>query len=265
MKVFRILIMVTLVLVVLMAGAPAMAAQEEKSVNDVSLEHKRSVFIQYPEDLNQALTKSVNAAPTALAENNKWAVVFGDNGYGNENIAGDNNARLMASTLKSVYGFNSSNIRLLVNNKFTAQSVSQSLEWLRQNTDSNSSVFLFYSGHGSPMAVLHMNTWYLNNEFSTIKYGKLCMVFEACFSGSMCDPLAGTNRVIIGSTLPDVYGTTNSSWSGFSKCFIEEGMKDALADINNDGFVSTEEAFNYMCTRTAHGTISDNYPGELVP
>ena len=33
------------------------------------------------------------AAPALTV--NKWAVVWGDNGYGNMNICGDNNARLM--------------------------------------------------------------------------------------------------------------------------------------------------------------------------
>lgn len=190
---------------------------------------------------------------------NKWAIVIGTKGYPGENIAGDNNARLMVRVLKSVYGFESGKIKVLLNEEWSYPNLEVELEWLRANTDESSSVFFFYSGHG------YVDPVTLNFNFSTIKYAKLAIVQEGCFSGDCCVPLAAPNRVIIGSTKPGQAGTSLPSKSGFGELFINKGMKQGLGDVDGDGLVSVQDAFNYYTNITHDGTMSDSYPVPLVP
>ena len=62
-----------------------------------------------------ALPSHVSAQVSLLdtSSMNKWAVVFGTKGNQAEPIAGDNNARAMASILKTVYGFPSDHVLLI--------------------------------------------------------------------------------------------------------------------------------------------------------
>ena len=206
---------------------------------------------------------------------NKWALVLGKKGTRNEPIAGDNNARDMAAVLKSIYGFDSANIRMLLNNKFTRDSELAGIQWLIDNADAQSSVFFFYSGHGGHSGAIgtggygvidYLRSIDLANLLVPLKYERLALVFECCFSGNMVADLAGPNRVVAASTRVDELGVSSSQSSPFSRTFIDEGMKQGLADTDGDGKVSVEEALAYYAKRTGEGgTLSDNYPNGLIP
>ena len=195
--------------------------------------------------------------PHAIALSvNKWAVVWGDNGYGNLNICGDNNARLMVQALKSIYGFPASNIILLTGNGLTPQSAAGSLVWLQEHTDDASSVFYFYSGHGTYFAPETYVAY-----FNPMHYAKLVLIFEGCNSGDVVQPLAGINRVVIASAVG--VSVTKPNSSTFGDLFIKKAILKGLGDFNRDGEVSMEEAFQYYPNYAP--LISDGYLGELVP
>ena len=181
----------------------------------------------------------IMAIPHATALTvNKWAVVWGDNGYGNMNICGDNNARLMVQALKSIYGFPASNIILLTGKNLNSTAACGSLAWLQQHTDNASSVFFFYSGHG---------TYFLPQTyvpyFNQTAHAKLTLIFEGCGSGDVIVPLAGTNRVVIASAVG--VSSTTAHDSTFGEMFIRQAILKGMADYDHDGIVSMEEAFRY--------------------
>lgn len=198
---------------------------------------------------------------------NKWAVIWGSSGYQGEQICGDNNARTMANLLKQKYGYSSDNICVLIGNKLNYESELASLEWLRENTDDDSSIILFYSGHGSQNGFASFSHYYLNYLFQNIKYGRLCMVIECCYSGNACEPLSGENRLIIASTKVGSTGGTSSHGSLFRHFFLNEAIKQGLADYNLGGWVSMQEAFNYYYAKDPYrnGTMSDGYGQEFIP
>jgi hypothetical protein len=202
-----------------------------------------------------------------MANSNKYALVWGSKGYKGDQIAGDNNARLMAHLLINTYGFNSGNVRVLINNKLTMENMLEDLLWLRQKADENSSVFLFYSGHGGMNSVGKFTHYSLNQQFQDIKYEKLCMVFECCYSGNACEPLSGPNRLIIASTKVNSTGQTTAHGSIFGYLFLDQAIKKGLGDSNHDGRVSMQEAFYYYYDKDPYlyGTISDNYGQEFFP
>jgi hypothetical protein len=216
-------------------------------------------------------SRVARAAPRPVL--NKWALVCGVNGTAEQPVDGDGSARLMASALKSVYGF--SNIKLLTNREANQAGILSGLAWLRANADANSSVYVFYSGHGSQgWAGLMYDQW--ATELSTIPHERMGVVFEACYAGNgpgIVGP-ALTNAVVIGSTLPGEVGVSRSRLSAFAEDFIDEGMRQGLADQpyswngtpvgNGDGLVSLQEAARYTDTRTFDTTTYDGYP-ELVP
>ena len=203
------------------------------------------------------ITQSVSA------QDNKYAVIWGSGGFKGEQICGDNNARLMAHLLVHEYGY--SNIKILINKRFTYANAVESLDWLRQNTDENSTIVLFYSGHGTMNGVGMFSHYYLNYLFHDIKYGRLCMILECCYSGNAVESLSGENRLIIGSTKINQTGQTSASGSIFGYYFLKEAIKGGLADLNGDG-VSMQEAFYYYYNKNPYlfGTISDN-TGEFIP
>ena len=207
------------------------------------------------------------AAPTTPLD--KWALVVGIKGDSSQPIAGDGNARLMASALKTVYGFSSSRVLLLTNREGDHAGILAGLAWLRANTTASSSVYVFYSGHGSPNgAGLAYSEW--TSELATIAHARMGVVIEACYSGNgpaIIGPVL-TDAVVIGSTLPGDVGVTRSQRSPFADDFIDEAMRQGLGDVipngNGDGRVSLQEAFSWLNKRTFDGTIYDSFPN-LVP
>ena len=211
------------------------------------------------------------------AASNKWAIVIG-NSAGDNSLGADNDAREMANVLKSKYGFASSNIMLLLNQKATKANVVSAISWLKGNIDASSSVVFFFSGHGSyggdiaPIDETDNRDEYIwladqgvrDDELRTlldIQPAKFLLCFQACYSGGMIPDLSGANRVVITSAKEDTVSVDYGRNSLFGYLFIDRAIKHGYGDANVDGVVSMEEASN--CTNL--GLMSDNYEGELIP
>jgi hypothetical protein len=93
----------------------------------------------------------------------------------------------------------------------------------------------------------------LTAMLTNLKYDRMVIVMEQCFSGGLISDIAGNNRIIISAA-----GEFEPSWSMASKtydefsyyftCAINGADPNGTAvdaDINNDGEVSMVEAFNY--------------------
>ena len=115
----------------------------------------------------------------------------------------------------------------------------------------------------------------MDNKFDEISARGLCLIFDSCLSGSFVDNVnnfifypiqekkilqrfvtegvEGQNRVVIMGTMPNGIGL---HWIDYDKdgkivdeisptSIISEGIVDGY-DLNNDGFTSAEEIFNYL-------------------
>jgi hypothetical protein len=93
----------------------------------------------------------------------------------------------------------------------------------------------------------------LTTMLSKLKYGRMVIVMEQCFSGGLIPDMAGNNRIIMTAA-----GEYEPSWSMPSKTYDEFSYyftcaingadpngNPVDADVNNDGEVSMVEAFNY--------------------
>lgn len=89
-----------------------------------------------------------SAAPLAGGE---WAVIIGIADYqGSDSDLWhpDEDAKDMYSELTRQQGYRKANIKLLTNNKATAQAISNAITWLVTNEKAGDEVVFFYSGHG---------------------------------------------------------------------------------------------------------------------
>ncbi len=106
----------------------------------------------------------------------------------------------------------------------------------------------------------------LTPMFEAIKTEKLVIIFESCYSGGMidgCYDIKKTGRIIITST--NVNETSYSYSLFFSKNgyllihYLIKGL-EGKADKNNDGYVSVEEAYEYVKIYTIkRSTIFANF------
>jgi hypothetical protein len=229
---------------------------------------------------------------------NKWAVVVGIADYeGSEYDLWhtDEDAKEMASALIENYGFDSGNIKLLLNRKATYRAIVSAIDWLIKNEDAESTVVFFFSGHG--FRAVDSESWdsdtesdgqdegivsydfyglpdgFLQQKLSTLDSQKIALCFGSCHSGGMFDDasdLQGANRVVASACRADEYAWDylllgNTLWG---KYFVDEGLLQGLADTQGDD--SIEEAHAYAYSEVigersdSHPQMNDQYLGELI-
>jgi len=85
---------------------------------------------------------------------NAYAVVIGIESYQAKPTGGvfsAHDAKIMAEYLKTMIGVPSENVILLTNEYATKSDLEKYFErWLANNVESDSRVFIYYSGHGAP-------------------------------------------------------------------------------------------------------------------
>ncbi|PKP68132.1 MAG: hypothetical protein CVT83_06525, partial [Alphaproteobacteria bacterium HGW-Alphaproteobacteria-5] len=105
------------------------------------------------EPCNEGKSSKEGAGITS-PESNKWAVLVGMSDYPPEGAGGSDlsdchiDIELCRQYLTSC-GFKEDGIKIFLNSSATVQNVTDALEWLVDNADKDSTVFFYYSGHGS--------------------------------------------------------------------------------------------------------------------
>jgi hypothetical protein len=202
---------------------------------------------------------------------NKCAVVIGVSRTSwspRENLGADNDARLMAQVLKSIYNFPIKQIKLLLNEEATRAKIIEAIKWLKVNENAESTVVFFFSGHGGGGGgnsyIFGYDMWLSDSElktlFSDLKSTKVFLCIQACFSGGFIPDLCGAGRIVVSSTSADSVVADGKLYSVFGSLFINQAIKHKLGDANHDGVVSVEEAFYYK----GMGQICDGYEGEMI-
>lgn len=235
------------------------------------------------------------ATPAMATESEKRAVIIGvDDGLGDGPY---NDAYAVKYALMEIYGWNESDIRVMTDdldetdpNYPNRTNVLFNLEWLAGATDS---AVLYYSGHGTNGVVDPDDDGEVLDEGIVLTDGILWdgeiadklagmttpawIMFDTCKAGGYDDVgVTSENRVITLSSnegqlswqreFPEgVYGV-------FTYFMVYKGILSELAeDINEDGWTSIEEAFEYaknnMVRQDKRQKIQmiDTYDGELVP
>jgi len=224
----------------------------------------------------------------------KLALLVGDNYPGTSAqlnyCVNDTDDVYQALTTK--YGFPAANITYLKDQQCTDANIKAAIQWLIANSDANSTVVFYYSGHGSK-STTDVDGDGIRTDYSIVPYDltriwdaqlaalfrplasqHAWLAFDSCYSGGLA--VAGTT----GPGRVDTFACTAKEYSYessttqhgyFTYFMVHLGMLQNKADANADGIVTVEEAFNYTSanigtlTKKQHPVMDDQVPGDLNP
>jgi hypothetical protein len=245
-----------------------------------------------------------NAPQVSLpAQKNRFAVLIGIEQYRQQLPKvefASHDAQIMREYLVKTLGYPEENVVTLLNQNATKTDIEKYIErWLPNHVDKNSSVFVFYSGHGAPNAktnesylvpydgdptFLEVTGYSLKRLYEQL--GQLVseenfVVLDSCFSGSggrsvvakgtrpiviMTESpalLSGKTVVLSASAGNQVSNTYSPMGHGLLTYFFLKGLRGE-ADKNQDKIIDVQELFAYI-KPSVEGTARREYNNEQTP
>nr|MBI3614138.1 caspase family protein [Nitrospirota bacterium] len=237
---------------------------------------------------------------------NAYAVVVGIEGY-RENLPkadfAAHDAKLMGEYLIKVLGYPEENVVVRLNEKATRTDLEKYVEsWLVNHVEKDSSVFIYFSGHGAPdpktsnaylvpydgdPAFIDKTGYPLKRLYEYL--GKLpakevVVVLDSCFSGtggrsviaegtrpmllSIENPVltGGRTVVLAASSGSQVSSAYKEKGHGLLTYFVLKGLRGE-ADQNKDGNIDLSELFEYakpQIERTARREFNNEQTPQLL-
>lgn len=225
----------------------------------------------------------------------KYAIIIGIADYkGTVNDLNycDDDAQDFNNVLLNKYDWAKNQITLLINGEATKTAILEAIDDVTKKAKENDEVIFFYSGHGGNSnqdidydeekrdeCIVPWEDSFdsliwdgeLKEAFEDCLSKRIMFYFDCCYSGGMTD-LAGEGRLICMACRENQLSVETSPWEiwengQFTYYFVEEGMSTDKADVNNDGMVTFEEAFDYAkanCLRQTP-TANDNFTYDMLP
>ena len=196
----------------------------------------------------------------------------------------DDDAIGMYNLLLNSSNWKEENIRLMLNENATKDKIKDNItDWLGNVADENDIVLIYYASHGWKIKLSQrrlgnaciftynhtqgsgLETKITDKEFDSyvdkIKSKHIAIIFGSCYSGRML-ALRQKGRVILapgGRFLFCGVDEDDNLGGGIFTHFVKQGLK-GVADLNNDGWVTAEEAFRYAKLPTIHFSIWKQFP-----
>jgi uncharacterized caspase-like protein len=234
---------------------------------------------------------------------NAYAIVIGIEQY-REKLPkadfADRDAKLVGEYLTSVMGYPEENVVVRTNDKAARTDLEKYFEhWLPNNIETDSPVFIYYSGHGAPnpktgdayLVPYDGDPTFVDSTSYPLKrlYAALdklptkdiTVVLDSCFSGaggrsviakgmrpmviSMENPLVTSDKtmVLAASSGEQVSSTYDDKGHGLLTYFFLKGLQGE-ADLNKDGTVNVAELFEYVKPRVQK-VARKQYNNEQTP
>jgi len=237
--------------------------------------------------LVSAISSSVNRVPalSSLKKKHAYAVVIGIEQY-REKLPkadyADRDAKLVGEYLTKVMGYPEENVIVQVNERATGRDLEKYFEsWLPNNVEKDGSVFVYYSGHGSPSAksgdaylvpydgdpaFLETTGYPLKRLYAALEKlpaGEVTVVLDSCFSGAggrsviaqglrpmglsvqKAMKASGKTIVLSASSGEQVSSTYMDQGHGLMTYFFLKGLQGE-GDTNHDGVIELAELFEYV-------------------
>ncbi len=205
-----------------------------------------------------------SAAPSGDAK--KAAVIIGIGEYQGRTKSlpgGAGDAAIIRETLLA-NGWDEANIKMLVNEAATAAAIREATQWLvDQSADDSFSVFT-YTGHVKQKTGDEDGDGEANDEFlwphdnDFISDGELATSLKAlqgdawisiagCESAGFDDGLSSPRRLFTGASQETEKGYERPDWqmSVFHGLMVDQGLSQGQGDVDGNGSVSIQEAFNH--------------------
>jgi len=251
-----------------------------------------------------AQKRGIGLAPTGRHDlsnfyDHSYALVVGINNY--ENVErlkyATNDAKSVASMLRSNFGFDPGNITILLDNNADRESIMRAFDQLRRNAKKDDRVFVFFAGHGVTIPLpdgrqkgyilpsdadtrdlftTAISTDQLNEISQAIAAKHLFFVMDACYGGlifsraAMVSPSAEDYMKIMATRMArkaltaggqdqTVVDTGPGGHSVFTYYLIN-GLTTGAADLNGDGIITSSELDAYISPRVTAETNSSQTP-----
>ncbi|BFU94108.1 MAG: exported protein of unknown function [Nitrospira sp.] len=209
-------------------------------------------------------------------------------------------AYIMREYLTKTLGYPDENVVLVVNERAAKSDLEKYIErWLPNRVEKDSSVLIYYSGHGAPNPTTQEGflvpydgdptfleiTGYplkrLYEQLAKLPAREILVVLDSCFSGSggrsviakgarplvisMENPvLAGDKLVVMtASSASQISSTYDQKNHGLFTYFFLKGLQGA-ADANKDGAIDLDELYGYVKPQVA-GVARREFNNDQVP
>lgn len=274
-----------------MATVLSFAAPMTSADQGIHLSSSRMLASTNP--IAQHYPKQWAATQGSSPDSRHWALIIGITEYQSptRNTVGGAHDALELQRFLLSQGWRSDHILVIRDKRATKKNVVAGLAWLRNKARVNSTVVFGYAGHEMPFSTssdgdneardvaLHLtdNRYLLDGDLGkklgAVRYKKMWIHFATCRAQGFSDK--GTikpNRVVTySSTVGQLsYEDPAVGQSVFGNYAVTEGMRAGLADANDDGQVSVEEAFLYANPRVKertdnrqHPRLVDKFPGQM--
>ena len=240
------------------------------------------------------VTQAATGVQGANVSGNKYAIIVGISDYpgaANDLEYCDDDANDMSNALTGLYGYNSSNIHLLIDVDATFTAIRDAINATKSQAVAGDEVVFFFSGHGTngrandgdmektdEAIVAHNRSnlvaiWdgQLKDWFAGFKTQRIIFIFDSCLAGGMTD-LKADGRVINMACSESGLSYEDGSWQNgqFTYYFVDQGMLAGEADTYDNiagiADVTIEEAFDYAKAdcRMQKPTISDSFSNDLL-
>jgi|GEM_PF-2093840 len=182
-----------------------------------------------------------------------WAVIIEMNdfpeGYGDINISFLNTKRLVDALIE--LGWSDDQIHRW-NEPVTRENLSTMLNWLDDRAERDDIALLYIFTHGSWISkVLSWNEW-VPDRLDGMKARSKMIIVDSCNSGAFISPFTDSSR---GGVYLSACSAGQVSWAGLEEeglpilgsvwtYYFVNALTSPIADVNSDGWVSVEEAFN---------------------
>lgn len=222
--------------------------------------------------------------PVQTQKANRYAIVMGIEQYREQIPRAEfatKDAKDMAQFLTSQAGYREENVILRLNEQATKSDMEKYFEaWLKNNVDANSSLFVYFSGHGAPKAetgeayivpydgdpaFIEQTGYPLKRLYQTLEKlptQNIIVMLDSCFSGSGgrsvmakgAKPMALTVEGMASSAKAVVMAATSGSHlsladqekgHGLFTYYALQGMSGD-ADANGDGAIDVQELFEFL-------------------
>ena len=196
----------------------------------------------------------------------------------------DDDAVSMYNLLLNSSNWKEENIKLMLNENARKDQIRNAITgWLDEKEDENDIVLVYYASHGWKLwphqrryghatiftynitENLSLEERITDKEFDSyldeLESQHIAIILGSCYSGRMLD-LRQNGRILLAAGGKYFFcgvDEDDTLGGGIFTHFIKQGL-EGVADINNDGWVTAEEAFVYARRPTIHFSIFKQFP-----
>lgn len=173
-------------------------------------------------------------------------------GTANDLRISDNDAKTIANVFNAT---KDATVTLLVNSDATQSALLSSMHTLFEDAQSEDAVVLYFSGHGTPGAlVCHdglLTYQYIFKMLKGCKATRKIIIADACYAGKMRTTQQQTNRYNSQNVMLFLSSRTNETsmetkfQNSMFTIFLERGLRGG-ADINKDRRITARELYDFV-------------------